>query len=504
MAAKPPGPTPPELDLPLNLLRNGTRLAARAADYRTACINNPRPGEMPHLRLLDRREFHLPGNWRHWQTSRLGALKVGVRSLWRAIEESNPKLLELWRLLDRLERTTPGEIAIRCHSRAAAEATRASLSAGERTEAQEQLWDRIADRVRVTTFKERLAAATLDAQVLTGAPPPWLFSLLLGNEANATHVLCYEAEEAVLRRQGQRWADGANGWQRAACRTLGAVDPGPVTSPIGPVTETAVVSGEASLSVPGLGLAEVLDLAATILDPPEVETVSTPAGGGGSSARMCVPVVLGDGRTWWCIDEDIGGTPVVTVTGAAGHEYRQVKELRSGDRIVAPAGEGTESIHARLVTASRGNEEVKSLDLILSQFRSAARSLLANGTRSDAIDRVRSAGALAPDQLQHWAKGTTIAPREPGDVEAVFRAAGKPCPDLGLIYAVATRLRSLNRMLGRFIAAIAAGRGDDAVDRLREVVGPMADELLDEFVVVVVAEVGGPRIVSGSMAGRIR
>jgi hypothetical protein len=78
------------------------------------------------------------------------------------------------------------------------------------------------------------------------------------------------------------------------------------------------------------------------------------------------------------------------------------------------------------------------------------------------------------------------------------------CPDLNLIYAVASTLRTLSRTLGRFIAAIASGRGDDAVDKLRELVGPVADELLDEFVVVRVAEVGRRQEVLASAAGRIR
>jgi hypothetical protein len=195
------------------------------------------------------------------------------------------------------------------------------------------------------------------------------------------------------------------------------------------------------------------------------------------------------------------------VVTAGGHEHRLVGQLRRGDRIVVPAGEGTESIHARLLAASRGRDDARSLDSLLTQFRAAARALLqAGGTQRDAIDKVRAAGAEAADQLPQWAKGTTIAPREPGDVEAVFRAAGRPCTEahLNLIYAVASKLRSHSRVIGKFIVAIATGRGEAAVERLRELVGPIADELLDEFIVAVVEEVGVPRAVPSSVAGRIR
>jgi hypothetical protein len=196
----------------------------------------------------------------------------------------------------------------------------------------------------------------------------------------------------------------------------------------------------------------------------------------------------------------------VLTLGAGGHENRPVRDLRPADRIIVPAGEGTESIHARLVTASRtSNDDVQSLDLILSQFRAAARHVITSSpTQQAATERVRVAGAEAPGQLTAWAKGTTIAPREPGDVAAVFKAAGRPCPDLPLIYAVADRLRGLNRTLGRFISAIAAGRGGETLNQLRSLVGDAADELLDEFIVAEVVSVGAARNVPANVAGRIR
>ena len=123
LAFKPAGPLPVELELPLNLLRNGTRLAARVNDYRTACTNNPRPGEMPLLRMLER-STTMPAAWRHWETANLGALKTAVKHLWRELETDNPKLRELWRVLERLHREGVESVVIRCHSRAAAEATR--------------------------------------------------------------------------------------------------------------------------------------------------------------------------------------------------------------------------------------------------------------------------------------------------------------------------------------------------------------------------------------------
>ncbi|HEX8779566.1 MAG TPA: hypothetical protein VF728_00160, partial [Nocardioides sp.] len=100
--------------------------------------------------------------------------------------------------------------------------------------------------------------------------------------------------------------------------------------------------------------------------------------------------------------------------------------------------------------------------------------------------------------------GKTIAPRNEGDVEATFNAAGLPCPDLSLIYAVATALRSLHNTLGRFVKAISSGGGDEAIEKLRTVIGSAADEVVDEFVIATVTEVGEPRRVPKGLAGRLR
>ena len=86
----------------------------------------------------------------------------------------------------------------------------------------------------------------------------------------------------------------------------------------------------------------------------------------------------------------------------------------------------------------------------------------------------------------------------------LFKAADKPCPDLHLIYAVAESLRSLSRHLNSFIAAAASGRADEAVTKLRDLIGPSADELLDEFIIAGVLDVGSSRTVPSGIAGRVR
>lgn len=504
LAVRPPGSIPDEIERTVTLLRNGIRLAARVPDYKIACVDNPRPGELPVPRLLDREVRDLGGRWGSWQTARLGSLRQATRTIWRRLEETNPKLLVLWQVLDDLAREGgDGVIAIRCHSRAAAAATLASLSSGERTERQVELWDQLHDRVRTCRMKDRFAAGELEAQVLTCPPPPWLFSLVTGIEADKTIVIGYEAELRALSRSGRRWAEDAGRANDRTARSLGAESPEAPRSPV-PDLAPAVGGDTSAFELPGLSLAQVLDAAATALEEdrsPHLPSRSTLLPG--EIGRRCAPVRLDDGRTWWCPDEE--GAPPVVVIGVDGRPNNiPLSELRAGDHILVPAGEGAESIHARLLAATRTNAEVQALDLILKQFRVAAKAVLDRAdTREEAYTAVERAGATAPRQLAAWASGKTIAPRDPGDVEAVFRVAGRVCPDLGLIYSVADALRSLSRSLKGFIAAAAGGRTAEAVEHLRGLVGPAAEELLDEFVVVVVTEIGATRAVPSAIAGRL-
>lgn len=503
LAGRPNSDPPFELDHALKLLRNGTRLASSVEAYRAACRNNLRPGEQPTtlLRRLDRSRSELRGEWRGWGMTGWPRLRFSTIDLWENLQLSNPKRDALWSALEDAA-ADDGPIVIRCHSRAAAEATLADLSKSEsRSERQQELWERIGARVMVCRFSDRMTAGSLTTQIITGSPPPWHLSMLMSAEAARTVVLAYPAEADMLAVAVQRWHEALHAWRVAAFRTLGLARPESYAPGIVLTGHRGDGSTPLALSTPDLDLMTVLDSARDIIDSPEH---NRPALGLRSVAgtRTCVPVHLADGRTWWVVDEEDGGTPVLTVD-AGGHGYRPIRDLRAGVGVVVPAGDGTESIHARLVAASRTNTDVAALELILSQFRNAARSLLQrHPTRQLAIDCLSAAGAQHPAQLSAWAAGTTIAPREPGDVEAVFAASGRPMPDLALVYSVANTLRQLGRTLGKFIDAIAGGTNTQALEQLRAIVGDAADDIVEEFVTVDVTEVGDRREVPAGLAGR--
>lgn len=511
LAARPSGSMPLALDYPSKLLNAGSRLAATVSDYRRACASANRPGEGPGgLRnVLKRLNFTGPsGPWQAWGAARWGELKIAVEAMWRLLDEDNPKLGMLWGALDRAHRNGVGQILIRCHSKAAAAATTASLSGEGRTDAQIALWERVSARVEITTFATRYPPGYADVQILTGNPPPWQFSLLFSGEVSATWLLAYDVEQAFLRRQLRRWQDITDAWRTAMFRDVGAAPPTPVTAPMTDAEIAAMPVDPAELHLPGLSILDVLNRASTAIDTPSI-IGATPTGWHGSgSTRSCVPVKLDDGRTWWVHNEqdDAGdlATPVLVHT-AAGQKYLRLREVSPGDVIIVPAGDGTESVHARLVALSHTNDDVAALDAILEQFREAARKVLRdNGARRAAVEAVRRAGAGAAGQLSLWANGETIAPRVPGDIAAVFRAARQPVPDLALLNSVAGTLRTLHRDLGDFVTALASGRADQAVQRLRRLIGNSADELLDEFIAAEVANVGRPTSVPANLAGRLR
>ncbi|MGV0585261.1 hypothetical protein ABQE45_16100 [Mycobacteroides chelonae] len=510
MATRPDGPIPAALQYPAKLLNSGTRLAATVGDYRRACALASRPGEGPTgiRNLLKRLDFREPsGAWRAWGVARWGELKVAVETLWRHLDTENPKLGVLWELLERADREAVGQILIRCHSQAAAAATRSSLSGEGRTDAQLALWARIGARVEVTTFAARYPQGHAAVQILTGNPPPWRFSVLFGSEASATWLIAYDAEQALLRRQLARWQDRATAWRNAAFGALGAAAPAPVTAPIIVGETDCAIHDPAELRLPGFSIADVLDRVSEVIDSAPIPGASSPSWQG-NGACSCVPVSLADGRTWWVHNEqDRDGdlaTPVLMHT-VSGERFVRLRDVRAGDVIVVPAGDGTESVHARLIALSHTNDSVAAFDAILGQFRRAARKVLYDsGSQRAAVEAVRRAGADAAPQLTLWASGETIAPRAPGDIAAVFRAAHESIPDLGLLNSVARRLRTLHRDLGGFVTALASGRGDAAVARLRCLIGDSANELLDEFVAVEVAAVGRPTNVPTNLAGRMR
>ncbi|MFB7722899.1 hypothetical protein [Nocardia sp. NPDC056100] len=509
LGARPDGLMPQTLDYPTKLLYSGTRLAAAVNHYRRACALAVRPGEGPTtlLRVLNGLTFTSTGPWHAWGVARWGELKVAVETLWRNLDETNPKLDLLWELLARAERADCGRILVRCHSTAAAVATAQSLRSETRTNAQIALWARISARVEIDTFTKRYPPRHAGIQILTGNPPPRHFSLLFSGEADENWLLAYDVEDIILRHQLRRWHDTTDVWRRNMYRVLGAAEPSSVAGPVLATEIHHTPPDLPELHLPQLSILDVLNSGDTVIDLSSIVGEASSDWHDLETTSNCVPILLDNGQTWWVPNENDQygelATPVLVVTGS--HRHLPLRDIRPGDAIVVPAGDGTDSAHARLVALSHTNDDVASLDAILGQFRRAARSVLeTHTTQRLAIAAVRDAGAQAAGELKMWASGHTIAPRVPGDITAVFRAAQQPAPDLLLLQRVAGRLRSLHRSLGYFVKVLASGHAEDALEKLRRLVGDGADELVDEFLVVTVISVGNATDVPTRLAGLIQ
>jgi hypothetical protein len=504
LARTPVGPLPYAVSGPAALIRAGSRLLAHPEDYRTAAALDPaNTVQSPRvlLRSLDR-PFNPPPGWHTWRTAHWGRLVTSARSLWSVLEQRQPKLDRLWMLLERMgrdEEDTP--IVIRCPSRAGATALYATLTHPRRTEAQVLTWEAICHRVVLARFADRLPWSGNTTEILSGSPPPGSFSLMVGGEATTIHVLVYRPEARGLVRLAEQWASQTQEWREEAARRLGYDVGGrtecPVPAPASPGGRPMI--DPERFAIPSLSLGEILDRAMEGIDEREVETASGRLISVGAQ-RTLTPVRLYGGSTWWAPNPE----QLVLMLTAGGQQNIAVKDLRRGDEIIVPTGDGNESVHARTIGACHRTADVAALDALLGQFREAARRVRSSArTQREAEELVRSRGAVAAGELMHWASGQTIAPHRPTDVAAVFEAAGIPCPDLRVLYEIANTLRDLHRTVGRLVSALRSRRDERAMAELRRMLGDVAEELVEEFAVHRVEAVAEAINAPAYLAGRI-
>lgn len=506
LVVTPAGPFPFEVAQPAALINTGGRLLAHPDDYRPLAAMDPRVSSPTVLlRRIEQPFTNAPPAWRTWRTVHWGTLVYAARALWRRLDETQPKLDALWTLLERLDRRggdTP--IVIRSSNRATAAALATTLTHERRTPQQEALWNRVGPRVRCARFRDHYPWNEPTIDILAGSPPPDEFGLLTTGESSEIHILAYTPEIAALNRAAARWSHQIDEWRRRSAGAFGATvstsTPAPVSGTAPGQTEPA---GTATLAIPDRSLADVFAEVTAALDERPVETVGDRRPLRAAAVRNLLPVHLDGGRIWWAPSSD---SVVVCVT-AGGERTTCVRDLVHGDEIVVPHGDGNESVHARLVVAAHRDTDTASLDTILDQFRRAARLTLSRArNQAEAVQRVAERGAQHPAQLPSWANGKTIAPHEPGDMVAVFKAAGQPCPDLRLMYTVANRLRNLHRTLGRFVTLLRSPGARDTVVGLAGDLGvttEVVEEILDEFVLATVVRVDAETPAPAHYAGRV-
>jgi hypothetical protein len=207
-----------------------------------------------------------------------------------------------------------------------------------------------------------------------------------------------------------------------------------------------------------------------------------------------IPVALEDGSIWWLADGDAVG-----VVAVEKYRHRLVADLRPGDLVVVPRGEGREELFSRLVEAVHGTGDVRDLDFMLARFRKACVTVYekAGNNWAEAKRRMQAKNASAWHQIRAWAEGSTIAPGDPSDVKIVAELAG----DEELyrawrnISAVAGEVRRLHRKIGHLVSAalreMVEGQGPN-LESVRSQLPADVSEILDEFVVRRIVSVGEP------------
>jgi hypothetical protein len=279
LARTPPGPLPYQVSKPATLIRVGSRLAAHDSDYRVAATQDPSNLVMSPwvmLRSLDRR-FDPPSGWRSWGTAQWGALVTASRALWTEIERSQPKLQQLWMLLERLGREdSNSRIVIRNPNRAAATALRVSLTHERRTDAQVETWDSVSDRVEFARFSDRFSWSEDRIEILTGAPPPRSLPLLVGGEAREIYLMVYRPEAVALQRLSQRWTTQLEAWRVEAEGRLGFESAHVTENPVPEQLVSTVVprTDATRFNLPDLSLETMIEKAFSEMDERDVTGTS--------------------------------------------------------------------------------------------------------------------------------------------------------------------------------------------------------------------------------------
>jgi len=211
----------------------------------------------------------------------------------------------------------------------------------------------------------------------------------------------------------------------------------------------------------------------------------------GESIDLC-SLVLDDQTIWWLSEDDAIGTLI-----QERYRHRLVSDLRPGDLIVVPRGEGREELFSRLVEAMHTSGDVKDLDFMLARFRKACATLYrSSGNNWAAVGRqMKAAKASAWFQTQAWAEGETIAPDDPSDVKVVAKLAGDDQLLLGWrgVSAVAKEVRGLHVRLGRIVSKALSEAVEGEGPNLAKVRSALSDdvvEILDEFVIRRIVHIG--------------
>lgn len=446
------------------------------------------------------------GPWRAFQEAGWGSLRYDVLELYRLIDADSPKFYGLAFLLDELLQKEPETpILVRVGSEAAGHALMSDLSEiGFSISRQEGL-------LRWATMSERRSwTETPMVEVFPGSVPPWQQpSLWTGESTRRIHLL-YPFEMQVLRTGLEKGL-----WQQketvvAAFRRLGLQAPSfgwDVHLELG--YEFEVDRRHSSREMPRDQPS--VDLTLLFADIEEEEDIRE-GKEGSVSGRMvsAVPVELQPGGDVWWVRE---GGPV-EVLRREMHRHVSADDLRVGDSVIVPRGEGRENLFQRIVAAAHSRGDTKAYEVFFARWRKACWTVyeLCGQNWRAMEQRMHQHGSQVTWQsFRLWAFGSIIGPDDAKDIQRIGRVAGDELIEQQYrrIAAMADEIRTLHRGLGRRLSralseVASGGEGPNLEAMTRLIGGEMdVDELLDEFAVRTVKYIGSVEEIPSYKVGRV-
>jgi hypothetical protein len=466
-----------------------------ALDYRSVSFNSL------SQRIENYDASALPPEWRRYGATHWAALRSEVLGLLEAVNQYNPKF---WALLVTLRYllndSQEGKVVVRAANSAAATALESDLG---------EYWDMVApnvgslsDHIQCEPLSSKLHWGASRAEILPGVPPRSHRSLLWSDESHHRIVLCYPWESALLSRTVREHAERLSQHTSNAFLSLDLGPAPPINSSSVPtlhnIDETAadVSPAVSDLDVGLDALTSNLETLQKALDDTEGETHRSPYSTG--EETEAIPVVLEPGdQCWWC-------RPEAKVEILMGDKYVRlaVQELRAGDRVLIPKGSGREDLFARLVDARHRSGNAQDLLILIDRWHQTCRGLLGRcQERGIAPKRVlKNAGCTTTTRLEAWARGETIAPEDEKDIQRVAVLAGDDwlAKNWQRVAYAAKELRGLHRSIGHRISGAireASSGGGPNLRALADILNVDPTEILDEFEVRIVHEVGDPALV---------
>jgi hypothetical protein len=471
-----------------------------ALDHRSRSLKSLR------LELEDASLSSFAGPWSPYGATRWAELRYELLRLYDLIHAENPKLYALAFTLERLRADRDCETIIRLPSEAAGYALASDLAdLGLDIEGEEgsPLWASFGVR--------RPWAVGPLIEIYPGWLPMSRLAALWSGESSLRLHLCYPFEQGLL--------DISLSWGRRIQReTLEAAF---LSCGLG-VAPSLIWNGSAGVEFsfepdrrPGSGKRVVeltmdSDLLVIELPEPDEDAVvgSTGEEGYYGADAWARPITLEPGdEIWWARE----GTEVEVLTEGR-HSWRRLSLLGDGDEVIVPRGEGRDELFGRLVAATHSRDDLQAFEVFFRRWRAACWKVYEDSGRNwcTVAARMREEGSRVGWQaFRNWAEGRTIAPEDAQDIARIGKVAVDQFIEQQArrLDAIARQVRGFHIKLGHLLSSAmteARAGGGANLDALGKLLGNVdAVELLDEFEIRIVRDVGAPEEVRLSQVGRV-